>query len=108
MRCYANDQSWPPTPRARDAAPSGLPTARNYVWLHSVTAICVRCDRHAPLDLTAVIAAGRGDVPLIKLPLWCSACGDGAMVSERTASQSLSQAQFGGRENDRPGSSNPL
>jgi hypothetical protein len=32
-------------------------------------------DHWRELDLAAIVAAGFGDVPLIKLPLRCSACG---------------------------------
>jgi hypothetical protein len=32
-------------------------------------------DRWAELDLAALVAAGHGDVPLIRLPLRSSACG---------------------------------
>jgi hypothetical protein len=52
-----------------------LPTARDYAGIHAVHAICLRCDRVVALDLAAVIAAGQGDIPLVRLPLRCSACG---------------------------------
>lgn len=52
-----------------------LPTARGYAGIHRVTVICQTCDHVADLDLPAVVASGRGDVPLIQLRLRCSACG---------------------------------
>jgi hypothetical protein len=51
------------------------PTARYYLNVHRVDAVCPHCDRWRELDLAAIVAAGLGDVPLIKLPLRCSACG---------------------------------
>jgi hypothetical protein len=42
-------------------------------WTTAPRAIGV--DRWRELDLAAIVAAGFGDVPLIKLPLRCSACG---------------------------------
>jgi hypothetical protein len=33
------------------------------------------CNYRAQLDLTALVAAGHGDVPLVQLPLHCAACG---------------------------------
>jgi hypothetical protein len=58
--------------------PDGLPTARDYREVHMVHVICAPCNRPARLDLEAVIAAGHGDTPLIKLPLRCSVCGGAA------------------------------
>ena len=52
-----------------------LPTPRQYLNVHSVHSICTRCDRWVKLDLAALIAAGHGDTPLMKLPLRCSQCG---------------------------------
>jgi hypothetical protein len=52
-----------------------LPTARDYVNVHRVDGVCLHCDRWQELDLAAIIAAGQGDLPLIHLPLRCSACG---------------------------------
>jgi hypothetical protein len=51
------------------------PTARDYINVHRVDCVCPHCDRWRELDLAAIIAAGQGDVPLINLPLRCSACG---------------------------------
>jgi uncharacterized protein (UPF0212 family) len=51
------------------------PTARDYVNVHRVDAVCPHCDRWTKLDLAALVAAGQGDVPLIHLPLRCCACG---------------------------------
>jgi hypothetical protein len=36
---------------------------------------CKSCHRQAPADLEALIAAGKGDVPLINLRWLCSNCG---------------------------------
>jgi hypothetical protein len=54
-----------------------LPTAKDYAGIHTVFAVCrdPACDRWAKLDLAALVAAGQGDIPLIQLPLRCSACG---------------------------------
>jgi hypothetical protein len=52
-----------------------LPTARDYVGVHSVSAICTGCGHIATLDLAALIAGGSGDVALVRLPLRCFACG---------------------------------
>jgi hypothetical protein len=51
------------------------PTARQYVNVHRVDVVCPHCDRWKELDLAAIIAAGRGDLPLVQLPLRCSTCG---------------------------------
>ena len=52
-----------------------LPAPRDYADVHTVHAMCPHCDRWRKLDLAALVAAGQGDVPLIKLKLRCSACG---------------------------------
>jgi hypothetical protein len=52
-----------------------LPTARNYAGVHTVHAVCPRCDRWKLLDLAALVAAGQEDIPLVSLPLRCSQCG---------------------------------
>jgi hypothetical protein len=52
-----------------------LPTARSYAGVHTVHAVCPQCDRFVELDLAALVEAGQGDIPLIHLPLRCSACG---------------------------------
>ena len=36
---------------------------------------CNRCHRVVPLDLTAMVARGLGEKPLVELPLRCRACG---------------------------------
>ena len=59
----------------RDRSEGRLPTPRDYVGVHTVAAICAGCGRIAALDLPSLIAAGFGHVPLVKLPLKCSACG---------------------------------
>jgi hypothetical protein len=51
------------------------PTAREYVNIHRVDCLCPHFDRWRQLDLAAIVAAGQGDIPLISLPLRCSACG---------------------------------
>ena len=53
----------------------GLPTPRQYLNVHTVHSICTRCDRWVKLDLAALVAAGYGDTPPVKLPLRCSQCG---------------------------------
>jgi hypothetical protein len=52
-----------------------LPTARDYAGVHTVHGVCPHCDHIQELDLAALVTTGRGDVPLIELPLRCSACG---------------------------------
>lgn len=52
-----------------------LPTACDYARVHRVDAICNACDHWAELDLSALVAAGHGNVPLIRLPLRCGGCG---------------------------------
>ena len=51
-----------------------LPTTRDYAGVHT-HAVCPSCDHWQALDLTAIVAAGHGDVPLIELKLRCSQCG---------------------------------
>jgi hypothetical protein len=53
----------------------GPPTARDYDGVHRVDAVCSRCDHWRQLDLSALVAADRGNVPLIELPLRCAMCG---------------------------------
>ena len=66
----------PPAPSvAGEEALITLPTPRDYADVHTVHAVCPHCDRWQKLDLAALVAAGHGDVPLIKLKLRCSACG---------------------------------
>jgi hypothetical protein len=64
-------------PAGEEALMGGLPTADNYSGVHTVHAVCrdPACDHWQALDLAALVAAGQGDVPLIQLPLRCSACG---------------------------------
>jgi hypothetical protein len=52
-----------------------LPTAREYLGVHRVDAVCPHCDRWKELDLAALVAAGQRGLPLARLPLRCSACG---------------------------------
>jgi hypothetical protein len=54
---------------------SSLPTLRDYAGVHRVDAVCTACNHWAQLDLTALVASGHGDVPLVHLPLRCAACG---------------------------------
>jgi hypothetical protein len=51
------------------------PTARDYVKIDIVHATCLRCDHAHELDLAALVKAGQGDTPLIRLRLRCSKCG---------------------------------
>jgi hypothetical protein len=60
-------------PRPPDTG--SLPTPRKYAGLHRVDAVCSGCNHWNELDLTALVDAGHGDTPLIRLPLRCSACG---------------------------------
>jgi hypothetical protein len=52
-----------------------LPTARDYLGVHRVDAVCPHCDRWQELDLKWLVATGQGDVPLVALPLRCRQCG---------------------------------
>jgi hypothetical protein len=54
-----------------------LPTAKDYLNVHTVHAACrdPMCDHIQELDLAAIIAVGQGDVPLVELKLRCSKCG---------------------------------
>ena len=54
---------------------SDLPIPRHYAGVHRVDAVCTACDHWAQLDLRDLIRRGKGDVPLIRLPLRCAACG---------------------------------
>lgn len=54
-----------PMPTARTALARG---EKIEVW-------CNYCQRHRPLDLQALIDAGRGDEPLALLPFRCGGCG---------------------------------
>jgi hypothetical protein len=51
---------------------SDIPTPRHYAGIHAVHAVCASCDHIALLDLDALVAAGHGDTPLIRLRLTCS------------------------------------
>jgi hypothetical protein len=73
MRLGTSDRQG--TKATAEALMADPPTARDYVNVHRVDAVCPHCDRWRKLDLAAIVAAGFGDVPLIKLPLRCSACG---------------------------------
>jgi hypothetical protein len=51
------------------------PTVRGYAGVHRVDAGCQVCDHWSELDLPALLAAGKGDIPLVALPLRCQKCG---------------------------------
>ncbi len=42
---------------------------------HALNVVCNACQHVAEVDVPALIAAGRGDVPLIELRFVCGACG---------------------------------
>jgi hypothetical protein len=54
-----------------------LPTARSTEGAGYVCVLvwCKACRHQAPADLPAIIAAGKGDVPLIQLRFRCANCG---------------------------------
>jgi hypothetical protein len=54
-----------------------LPTPRSTLQAHYVAALvsCRSCFRSQHADLEALVAGGRGDVPLIHLRFRCSNCG---------------------------------
>lgn len=57
--------SSPAYPTARTTLKAGL----------SLSAICQACQHGAEIDLAALIASGRGDVPLLDLRFRCARCG---------------------------------
>jgi hypothetical protein len=59
----------------KPTADSSLPTPRDYAEVHHVDAVCNACSHWTVLNVAALIAAGHGDVQLIKLPLRCGVCG---------------------------------
>jgi hypothetical protein len=63
--------------RSGDFFMSGaLPTPRTTVAAKATcAAICEDCQHTAALDLPALTASGRGDVPLLHLKLRCARCG---------------------------------
>ena len=56
---------------------TGLPTPRSTLRSRYVRVLvwCKACRHEADADLQALVDAGRGDVPLIKLRFRCSNCG---------------------------------
>ena len=52
-----------------------LPTPRTTLNHAHVHGHCRACQHWSALDLAHLIEAGRGDVPLVKLPLRCAECG---------------------------------
>jgi hypothetical protein len=52
-----------------------FPTAREYLDVHRVDVCCNACDHMRRLDLAWLVGGGFGDVPLVELPLRCTACG---------------------------------
>ena len=71
-----------------------LPTPRSHlINAGTVHPYCRTCERVAdrPLDIIGLIARGLGDVPLVRLPMRCAACGSrdcGVLVSGMPAGQS--------------------
>ena len=57
--------------------PDDLPTPRSTLRSRYVRVLvwCKACRHEADADLQALVDAGRGDVPLIKLRFRCSNCG---------------------------------
>jgi hypothetical protein len=51
------------------------PTARDCLDVHRADVCCNACDYMRRLDLAWLISGGLGDVPLVDLPLRCTACG---------------------------------
>ena len=52
----------------------GLPTVRTLAG-HDLAVMCNACQRAVEADQPALIAAGRGDVPVVELRFRCGACG---------------------------------
>jgi hypothetical protein len=69
-----------------------LPTARSTerAGYLCVLVWCKACRRQAPADLAAIIAAGKGDVPLIELRFRCANCGSRLTDSVVAAKDALS------------------
>ena len=62
---------------AEQAHPDGLPTPRSTLRFRYARVLvwCKACRRQREADLQALVDAGRGDVPLIRLRFRCSNCG---------------------------------
>jgi hypothetical protein len=73
---------------------------------YRVEGLCINCDHAARLDRGALIATGRGSVPLIKLKLRCVQCGSdrlslvvsGVSASERFDEDQGNEEPTAGRE----------
>lgn len=65
---------------------SDPPTARDMLkyGCYGVRITCAACDHTAFADLPALVAAGRGDVPLIHLRFRCATCGSTKTFSNVT------------------------
>jgi hypothetical protein len=80
-----------------------LPTPRMYAQRGPDYSLCCRDCRHlAFADYAALIAAGRGDTPLVELRWRCAKCGsravDGVVTGARSAGfASAAQAGAGGQ-----------
>ena len=62
---------------AEQAHPDDLPTPRSTLRSRYARLLvwCKACRHQPEADLQALVAAGRGDVPLIRLRFRCSNCG---------------------------------
>jgi len=69
----------------------GLPTLRT-LGGHVLHVICNGCQHSVKADQPALIAAGRGDVPVIELRFRCGACGS------RNTSVIVSGSRIGPRD----------
>jgi hypothetical protein len=58
---------------------AGLPTPRSTLASRYVRVLltCWHCRHQADADLPALVAAGRGDVPLVRLRWRCTRCRSG-------------------------------
>jgi Zn finger protein HypA/HybF involved in hydrogenase expression len=87
--------------------PDGLPTPRTTLRAAYVRVLltCWSCKRQHDADLDALVAAGRGDVPLVQLRRRCSWCHstrievvmakDSTVVPWREARRRVGQAPAG-------------
>ena len=57
------------------SGPYSSRSGKNHDGRSTVLVWCKACCRQADADLQALVAAGRGDVPLIRLRFRCSNCG---------------------------------
>jgi hypothetical protein len=82
-----------------DRVADALPTARTMLpqaaWL-CLLVWCQACRRQSPADLQALVAAGRGDVPVIRLRFRCTRCGSRLRLKASTIAAIETRARADG------------